>query len=76
MPPLPPPRPPPHPRRNRRRTVSPPGSDGCTTSEIPARIGESRMHVSRVLSATPARLRERLADRDAPGWAEESEECD
>ncbi len=55
--------------------MSPPGSDGCTTSEIPARIGESRMHVSRVLSATPARLRERLADRDAPGWAEESEEC-
>ncbi|MFI9318628.1 hypothetical protein ACIGXI_02405 [Kitasatospora aureofaciens] len=55
--------------------MSPPGSDGCTQPGIAARTGVSRMHVSRLLSATPARLRERLADRDAPGWAEESEEC-
>ncbi|MET9181091.1 hypothetical protein ABZX88_23120 [Kitasatospora aureofaciens] len=55
--------------------MSPPGGDGCTRSGIAAPIGESRTHVSRLLVATPARLRERLADRDAPGWAEEPEEC-
>ncbi|WBP84458.1 SigB/SigF/SigG family RNA polymerase sigma factor [Kitasatospora cathayae] len=49
--------------------------DGCTQSEIAARIGVSQMHVSRLLSATLTRLRERLEDRDAPGWAEEAEDC-
>ncbi|MFF9644919.1 sigma factor-like helix-turn-helix DNA-binding protein [Kitasatospora aureofaciens] len=55
--------------------MRPPGSDGRTQSGVAARIGVSRMHVSRLLRATPARLRERLEDRDAPGWAEEPEEC-
>ncbi|RKT09445.1 RNA polymerase sigma-B factor [Streptomyces sp. 1114.5] len=44
--------------------------DGCTQSEIAGRIGVSQMHVSRLLSATLARLREQLEDRDAPGWAD------
>ncbi|MFD5461908.1 SigB/SigF/SigG family RNA polymerase sigma factor [Kitasatospora sp. NPDC127059] len=48
--------------------------DGCTQSEIAARIGVSQMHVSRLLSGTLARLREQLEDRDAPGWADEPDE--
>ncbi|MFI6151409.1 SigB/SigF/SigG family RNA polymerase sigma factor [Kitasatospora sp. NPDC051170] len=43
--------------------------DGCTQSEIAERIGVSQMHVSRLLSTTLAALRERLEDRDAPGWS-------
>ncbi|MBD0690786.1 RNA polymerase subunit sigma [Streptomyces sp. CBMA123] len=50
--------------------------DGCTQSEIAARIGVSQMHVSRLLTATLARLREQLDDRDAPGWAGEPAEAD
>ncbi|MGW3182599.1 SigB/SigF/SigG family RNA polymerase sigma factor [Kitasatospora sp. NPDC001119] len=42
--------------------------DGCTQSRIADRIGVSQMHVSRLLSATLAWLREELEDRDAPGW--------
>ncbi|MEV6979248.1 SigB/SigF/SigG family RNA polymerase sigma factor [Kitasatospora sp. NPDC093806] len=45
--------------------------EGRTQSEIADRIGVSQMHVSRLLSATLARLREQLEDRDAPGWTEE-----
>ncbi|WP_052707112.1 SigB/SigF/SigG family RNA polymerase sigma factor [Streptomyces rubellomurinus] len=48
--------------------------DGCTQSEIAERIGVSQMHVSRLLSATLSRLRERLEDRDAPGWSDEPPE--
>ncbi|AUY53867.1 SigB/SigF/SigG family RNA polymerase sigma factor [Streptomyces sp. CB01881] len=44
--------------------------DGWTQSEIAARIGVSQMHVSRLLTATLARLREELDDRDSPGWAD------
>ncbi|MBP0449141.1 SigB/SigF/SigG family RNA polymerase sigma factor [Kitasatospora sp. RG8] len=44
--------------------------DGWTQSEIAARIGVSQMHVSRLLTATLARLREELDDQDAPGWAD------
>ncbi|WP_063794442.1 SigB/SigF/SigG family RNA polymerase sigma factor [Kitasatospora sp. MBT63] len=40
-----------------------------TQSEIATEIGVSQMQVSRILSATLARLRERLEDLDAPGWA-------
>ncbi|MER7757970.1 sigma-70 family RNA polymerase sigma factor, partial [Kitasatospora sp. NPDC097643] len=47
--------------------------DGWTQSEIAARIGVSQMHVSRLLTATLARLREQLEDRDAPGWADDQE---
>ncbi|MEV7028257.1 SigB/SigF/SigG family RNA polymerase sigma factor [Kitasatospora sp. NPDC093558] len=43
--------------------------EGRTQSEIADRIGVSQMHVSRLLTATLARLREQLEDRDAPGWA-------
>ncbi|MER7842540.1 SigB/SigF/SigG family RNA polymerase sigma factor [Kitasatospora sp. NPDC096077] len=43
--------------------------DGLTQSEIAARIGVSQMHVSRLLSAVLAGLREQLDDRDAPGWS-------
>ncbi|MFD8704855.1 SigB/SigF/SigG family RNA polymerase sigma factor [Kitasatospora sp. NPDC059648] len=50
--------------------------EGRTQSEIAARIGVSQMHVSRLLSATLARLREQLEDRDAPGWADEPAEAD
>ncbi|WP_316529368.1 SigB/SigF/SigG family RNA polymerase sigma factor [Kitasatospora brasiliensis] len=48
--------------------------DGCTQSRIAERIGVSQMHVSRLLSATLAWLRERLEDRNAPGWGYEPEE--
>ncbi|MFF2145130.1 SigB/SigF/SigG family RNA polymerase sigma factor [Kitasatospora sp. NPDC058190] len=48
--------------------------DGWTQSQIAARIGVSQMHVSRLLTATLARLREQLEDRDAPGWRDELEE--
>ncbi|WBP84524.1 SigB/SigF/SigG family RNA polymerase sigma factor [Kitasatospora cathayae] len=50
--------------------------EGRTQSEIAARIGVSQMHVSRLLSATLARLREQLEDRDAPGWSDEPPEPD
>ncbi|MEE1787050.1 SigB/SigF/SigG family RNA polymerase sigma factor [Streptomyces sp. SP17BM10] len=46
--------------------------DGRTQSEIADRIGVSQMHVSRLLTATLARLREQLEDRDAPGWWDEA----
>ncbi|MFJ4095733.1 RNA polymerase sigma factor SigF [Kitasatospora sp. NPDC089913] len=42
-----------------------------TQSEIAARIGVSQMHVSRLLSATLAHLREQLDDRDAAGWSDD-----
>ncbi|MFJ7905429.1 SigB/SigF/SigG family RNA polymerase sigma factor [Kitasatospora sp. NPDC096204] len=42
--------------------------DGWTQSRIAERIGVSQMHVSRLLSATLAWLREELEDHDAPGW--------
>ncbi|MDY0812216.1 SigB/SigF/SigG family RNA polymerase sigma factor [Kitasatospora purpeofusca] len=42
-----------------------------TQSEIADRIGVSQMHVSRLLSATLARLREELEDRDAAGWSDD-----
>ncbi|MFB6892115.1 SigB/SigF/SigG family RNA polymerase sigma factor [Kitasatospora sp. NPDC056327] len=42
-----------------------------TQSEIAERIGVSQMHVSRLLSATLAHLREALEDRDAAGWADD-----
>ncbi|MGW2254815.1 SigB/SigF/SigG family RNA polymerase sigma factor [Kitasatospora sp. NPDC001660] len=45
--------------------------DGRTQSEIADRIGVSQMHVSRLLSAILARLREKLEDHDAPGWSDE-----
>ncbi|MGW3231337.1 SigB/SigF/SigG family RNA polymerase sigma factor [Kitasatospora sp. NPDC001095] len=48
--------------------------DGWTQSRIAERIGVSQMHVSRLLSATLAWLREELEDRGAPGWADEPEE--
>ncbi|MFE4518314.1 SigB/SigF/SigG family RNA polymerase sigma factor [Kitasatospora sp. NPDC056783] len=44
--------------------------DGCTQSRIAERVGVSQMHVSRLLGATLAWLRECLEDRDAPGWAD------
>ncbi|OKI06638.1 RNA polymerase subunit sigma [Streptomyces sp. CB02056] len=44
--------------------------DGCTQSRIADRIGVSQMHVSRLLSATLALLREQLDDLDADGWAD------
>ncbi|WP_416874702.1 SigB/SigF/SigG family RNA polymerase sigma factor [Kitasatospora sp. SC0581] len=44
--------------------------DECTQSRIADRIGVSQMHVSRLLSATLAWLREELEDRDAPGWGD------
>ncbi|MEV7598824.1 SigB/SigF/SigG family RNA polymerase sigma factor [Kitasatospora sp. NPDC089797] len=45
--------------------------DGLTQSEIADRIGVSQMHVSRLLSATLARLRVQLDDADAPGWQDD-----
>ncbi|MGW2250210.1 SigB/SigF/SigG family RNA polymerase sigma factor [Kitasatospora sp. NPDC001660] len=48
--------------------------DGWTQSEIAARIGVSQMHVSRLLSAILARLRERLEDREARGWHDDGPE--
>ncbi|MFE6049864.1 SigB/SigF/SigG family RNA polymerase sigma factor [Kitasatospora sp. NPDC056446] len=45
--------------------------DGWTQSQIAERVGVSQMHVSRLLTATLARLREQLDDRDAPGWQED-----
>ncbi|MFF2144756.1 SigB/SigF/SigG family RNA polymerase sigma factor [Kitasatospora sp. NPDC058190] len=48
--------------------------DGWTQSEIAARIGVSQMHVSRLLSATLARLRMRLEDREARGWNDDGPE--
>ncbi|MET8629893.1 SigB/SigF/SigG family RNA polymerase sigma factor [Kitasatospora sp. NPDC004669] len=42
--------------------------DGWTQAQIARRIGVSQMHVSRLLTATLARLREQLEDLDAPGW--------
>ncbi|WP_078897453.1 SigB/SigF/SigG family RNA polymerase sigma factor [Streptomyces sp. NRRL S-495] len=42
-----------------------------TQSEIADRIGVSQMHVSRLLSATLAHLREELDDRDAAGWSDD-----
>ncbi|MFE5582417.1 sigma-70 family RNA polymerase sigma factor, partial [Kitasatospora sp. NPDC056531] len=48
--------------------------DGWTQSEIAARIGVSQMHVSRLLSATLARLRKRLEDREARGWNDDGPE--
>nr|WP_308129787.1 SigB/SigF/SigG family RNA polymerase sigma factor [Kitasatospora aureofaciens] len=48
--------------------------DGWTQSEIAERIGVSQMHVSRLLSATLARLREQMEDRDAPGWSDDPPE--
>ncbi|WP_307806782.1 SigB/SigF/SigG family RNA polymerase sigma factor [Streptomyces sp. FH025] len=47
--------------------------DGCTQSQIADRIGVSQMHVSRLLTAILARLREQLDDGDAPGWTDEPE---
>ncbi|WP_052707546.1 SigB/SigF/SigG family RNA polymerase sigma factor [Streptomyces rubellomurinus] len=47
--------------------------DGCTQSQIAERIGVSQMHVSRLLAAALGGLRERLEDRDAPGWGDPSE---
>ncbi|WP_049649669.1 sigma-70 family RNA polymerase sigma factor, partial [Kitasatospora sp. MY 5-36] len=47
--------------------------DGCTQSRIAERIGVSQMHVSRLLSATLALLREQLDDLDADGWADSAE---
>ncbi|MGA5820294.1 SigB/SigF/SigG family RNA polymerase sigma factor [Kitasatospora sp. NPDC094028] len=44
--------------------------DGLTQSQIAERIGVSQMHVSRLLSAVLAGLRERLEDREAPGWSD------
>ncbi|MFD4661533.1 sigma-70 family RNA polymerase sigma factor [Kitasatospora sp. NPDC058444] len=44
--------------------------DGWTQSRIAERIGVSQMHVSRLLAATLARLRDELEDRDAPGWTD------
>ncbi|MEU6238761.1 SigB/SigF/SigG family RNA polymerase sigma factor [Kitasatospora sp. NPDC047058] len=49
--------------------------DGWTQSEIAHRIGVSQMHVSRLLTATLARLREQLEDHDAPGWADDPPEA-
>ncbi|MEU3567832.1 SigB/SigF/SigG family RNA polymerase sigma factor [Kitasatospora sp. NPDC036755] len=49
--------------------------DGCTQSRIAERIGVSQMHVSRLLGATLAWLREELEDRDAPGWAGDGPEA-
>ncbi|MFF7992494.1 SigB/SigF/SigG family RNA polymerase sigma factor [Kitasatospora xanthocidica] len=46
--------------------------DGWTQSQIAERIGVSQMHVSRLLTATLALLREQLEDRDAPGWADDA----
>ncbi|MER5635588.1 sigma-70 family RNA polymerase sigma factor [Kitasatospora sp. NPDC002227] len=46
--------------------------DGLTQSEIARRVGVSRMHVSRPLAGVLAGLRERLDDRDAPGWSEDN----
>ncbi|MFE2721627.1 SigB/SigF/SigG family RNA polymerase sigma factor [Kitasatospora sp. NPDC059327] len=46
--------------------------DGRTQTEIAERIGVSQMHVSRLLNATLALLREQLEDRDAPGWTREA----
>ncbi|MFH8387055.1 SigB/SigF/SigG family RNA polymerase sigma factor [Kitasatospora sp. NPDC018058] len=48
--------------------------DGWTQSEIAARIGVSQMHVSRLLSAILARLREQLEDREACGWHDDGPE--
>ncbi|MFD7454872.1 SigB/SigF/SigG family RNA polymerase sigma factor [Kitasatospora sp. NPDC059827] len=45
--------------------------DGWTQSRIAERIGVSQMHVSRLLTATLARLREQLENEDAPGWRDE-----
>ncbi|MFD8783203.1 SigB/SigF/SigG family RNA polymerase sigma factor [Kitasatospora sp. NPDC059599] len=45
--------------------------EGRTQSQIAERIGVSQMHVSRLLGATLAHLREQLEDREAPGWAED-----
>ncbi|MFC5668356.1 SigB/SigF/SigG family RNA polymerase sigma factor [Kitasatospora misakiensis] len=42
-----------------------------TQSEIADRIGVSQMHVSRLLSATLAHLREQLEDRDAAAWTDD-----
>ncbi|MEU1285801.1 SigB/SigF/SigG family RNA polymerase sigma factor [Kitasatospora sp. NPDC005856] len=50
--------------------------DGWTQSRIAERIGVSQMHVSRLLSATLAWLREELEDRNAPGWAGEPQPPD
>ncbi|MER8186122.1 SigB/SigF/SigG family RNA polymerase sigma factor [Kitasatospora sp. NPDC094015] len=41
-----------------------------TQSEIADEIGVSQMQVSRILSTTLSGLRERLEDRDAPGWSD------
>ncbi|MER7705711.1 SigB/SigF/SigG family RNA polymerase sigma factor [Kitasatospora sp. NPDC097605] len=41
-----------------------------TQSEIAERIGVSQMHVSRLLAATLAHLREQLEDREAGGWSD------
>ncbi|MFF2950429.1 SigB/SigF/SigG family RNA polymerase sigma factor [Kitasatospora sp. NPDC057965] len=48
--------------------------DDWTQSRIGERIGVSQMHVSRLLAATLAWLREELEDRDAPGWTGEPAE--
>ncbi|MFJ9610638.1 SigB/SigF/SigG family RNA polymerase sigma factor [Kitasatospora sp. NPDC101176] len=48
--------------------------DGWTQSQIAERIGVSQMHVSRLLSATLAGLREQLEDQDADGWTDDPPE--
>ncbi|MGW3042006.1 SigB/SigF/SigG family RNA polymerase sigma factor [Kitasatospora sp. NPDC001159] len=48
--------------------------DGWTQAQIATRIGVSQMHVSRLLSAILARLRERLEDREASGWHDDGPE--
>ncbi|MGW3041984.1 SigB/SigF/SigG family RNA polymerase sigma factor [Kitasatospora sp. NPDC001159] len=46
--------------------------DGWTQAQIARRIGVSQMQVSRLLTATLARLREQLEDLDAPGWQDDA----
>ncbi|MEU9080709.1 SigB/SigF/SigG family RNA polymerase sigma factor [Kitasatospora sp. NPDC004745] len=50
--------------------------DGWTQSQIAERIGVSQMHVSRLLSATLAGLREQLEDQDADGWTDDPPEAE